>query len=124
MGPLVQKHRSLLGLLVVLGAVASGAAACEGSGGPEEVTVEKRFPLPADADLVTRLRPDAARDEVRRLTTDLAQRGGVEAVEAHYDTGEIRALLSRDMAPEYRRRLRARLLASPAVEDVELRSPE
>lgn len=119
-----RKRPPPLGALVLLAAIASGTVACEGRGGPEEVTVEERFPLPSDADLVSRLRPDAARDEVRRLATELAQMGGVEAVEAHYDAGEIRALLSRDMSLEYRRRLRARLLASLAVEAVELRSPE
>lgn len=85
---------------------------------------DRRFPLPATTDFVARLAPDAQRMEVRRITTELVLEDGVEATEAHYDAGEIRVIVSRDMSAENRRRLRSRLLNSPAVETVDLNPPE
>ena len=82
--------------------------------------VDRNFPLPAATDLVVRLAPGAPRPDVRRMATELVLADGVEATEAHYDAGEVRAVVSRDMSTENRRRLRSRLLESPEVVAVDL----
>lgn len=117
-------RRQWTGLVVVLSVLAPGAGACQGRGGPEMTDVARRFPLPAEPDFVVRLVPGAPRPDVRRITTDLVLVDGVTATEAHYDTGEIRVVVSRDMSAENRRRLRLRLLDSPGVVAVDLHPPE
>jgi hypothetical protein len=120
----VRRRRRWPGLLLVLGVVASGGVACQGRGGPEMTDVDRKFPLPAKTDFVIRLAPGAPRPDVRRITTDLALVDGVEATEAHYDAGEIRVVVSRDMSAENRRQLRSRLLDFPEVAEVDLHPPE
>lgn len=110
--------------MLVVGVLASGGAACQGRGGPEMTDVDRRFPLPAETDFVVRLADGAPRPDVRRITTDLVLLDGVEATEAHYDTLEIRVVVSRDMSTENRRRLRSRLLDAPEVVGVDLKPPE
>ncbi len=124
MGPVAVRSRRWAGLAVVLSVLASGGLACQGSGGPEMADVDRRFPLPAKTDFVVRLAAGAPRPEVRQITTDLILVDGVEVTEAHYDTLEIRVGVSRDMSEENRRRLRSRLLESPAVVGVDLKPPE
>jgi hypothetical protein len=114
----------MAGLVVVLSVLVSGGMACQGGGGPEITDVDRKFPLPAETDFVVRLAPGAPRPDVRRITTDLVLVDGVEATEAHYDAGQIRVVVSRDMSAENRRRLRSRLLDSPAVVAVDLHPPK
>ena len=116
--------RRWIGLVVVLSVLALGAGACQGRGGPEMTDVARRFPLPAEPDFVVRLAPEAPRLDVRRIATGLVLEDGVVATEAHYDIGEIRVVVSRDMSAENRRRLRLRLLDVPEVVAVDLHPPE
>jgi hypothetical protein len=102
----------------------AGAAGCQSSKGPEITDADRTFPLPAETDLVIRISPGTPRPDVRRLTIDLARRDGVEATEAHYDAGEVRVVVSRDMSVENRRRFRSELLESPAVVAVDLELPK
>ena len=127
MGPLAAGGRPRPrwpGLILVLCVLGSGGVACQGRGGPEMTDVDRRFPLPVETDFVIRLAPVAPRPDVRRITTDLVLTDGVEATEAHYDAGEIRVVVSRDMSAANRRRLRSRLLDFPEVAAVELHPPE
>ena len=125
MGPLaVGGPRRWTRVVVALSVLAAGAGACQGRGGTEMTDVSRRFPLPAEPDFVVRLAPAAARPDVRRMTTDLVLLDGVLATEAHYDDGQIRVVVSRDMSAENRRRLRLRLLDSPGVVAVDLHPPE
>jgi hypothetical protein len=110
-------------VLLLIGLVAAGGAACQGSKGPEITDADRRFPLPAETDLVIRLGPGTPRPDVRALTIDLVGRDGVLAAEAHYDAGEVRVVVSRDMSIENRRRFRTELLESPAVTGVKLEPP-
>jgi hypothetical protein len=110
--------------VILLSVLAAGGVACQGRGGPEVVDVDRKFPLPAETDLVVRVAPGAPRPDVRRITTDLVLVDGVEATEAHYDTGQIRVVVSRDMSAENRRRLRSTLLDLPQVVAVDLRPPK
>ena len=103
---------------------ALSAAACQSADGPEITEADRRFPLPAETDFVIRLGPGTPRPDVRRLTIDLAGRDGVLATEAHYDAGELRMVVSRDMSIENRRRLRSELLESPAVVSVTMEPPD
>lgn len=120
----MRPRRRWPGVVAVLGILASGGVACQGRGGPEVTDADRRFPLPAETDLVVRLAPGAPRPEVRRITTDLVLTDGVEATEAHYDTDQIRVVVSRDMSEENRRRLQSRVLRSPEVVAVDLHLPE
>ena len=120
MGPVAVRVRRLAASALI-GLV---AAACQGSTEPEVVDADRSFPLPAETDLVVRLAPGASRPEVRRMTTDLVLSDGVEATEAHYDTDEVRVVVSRDMSTENRERLRSRILEYPEAVDVELEPPE
>lgn len=125
MGPVaVRPRRRWTGLVVVLSVVTSGGVACQGRGGPETADVDRRFPLPAKTDFVVRLAAAAPRPEVRRINTDLILVDGVEATEVHYDTLEIRVVVSRDMSGENRRRLRSSLLDKPEVVAVDVKPPE
>ena len=125
MGPLGRRSfRRWSAALLVAGLLTAGGVACRGSGGPEITDSDRTFPLPAETDFVVRLVEGASRVEVRKLTTDLIVSDGVEATEAHYDAGEIRVVVSRDMSTENRQRLRARLLESPEVADVDVEVPE
>ncbi|MGH9042570.1 MAG: hypothetical protein ACRDZ3_20340 [Acidimicrobiia bacterium] len=125
MGPVAVRTRNhRLGLAILAGLLAVAAGACQGAKGPEVTDANRTFPLPAETDLMIRLVPDAPRPEVRRVTTELVLEDGVEATEAHYDNREIRVVVSRDMSPEHRRRLRSKLLESPVVAAVEVRPPE
>ncbi len=109
---------------LLIGFLAAGGAGCQGTKGPEVTDADRRFPLPAETDLVIRLGPGTPRPDVRALTVDLVLRDGVLATEAHYDAGEVRVVVSRDMSMENRRRFRSELLESPAVTGVELEPPE
>ncbi len=109
--------------VVPLVGVLMAAAGCQGRPGPEVTDADRRFPLPAETDFVIRMGPGTPRPDVRRLTIELAGRDGVEATEAHYDAGEVRMVVSRDMSVENRRRLRSELLESPAVRSVVLELP-
>jgi hypothetical protein len=125
MGPLaVGFLRRCPNLMMVVSVVLAGGVGCQGRGGPEMTDVDRRFPLPAETDLVVRLAPEAPRPEVRRITADLILLDGVAATEAHYDALEIRVVVSRDMSAENRLRLRSRLLDMPEVVAVTLRPPE
>lgn len=125
MGPVAVRPRpGRLRLAILAGLLAATAGACQGTKGPEVTDSNRTFPLPAETDLVIRLAPGSPRPDVRRMTTELVLEDGVEATEAHYDTGEIRVVVSRDMSPEHRRRLRSELLESPVVAGVEVRPPE
>jgi hypothetical protein len=109
--------------VALIGVLMAGAAGCQGAKGPEVTDANRRFPLPAETDFVIRIGPGTPRPDVRRLTIDLALRDGVLAAEAHYDAGEVRVVVSRDMSIENRRRFRTELLESPAVTGVELEPP-
>ena len=125
MGPLAVGRRPRRTAATVLaGLLALGAAGCQGSKEPEVTDADRSFPLPAETDLVVRLAPGASRPEVRRMTTDLVVSDGVVATEAHYDAGEVRVVVSRDMSTENRERLRSRILEYPETVDVELEPPE
>lgn len=124
MGPVARRPRHGAGVVALAVLLAAGAVACQGSKGPEMTDVDRRFPLPAETDLVARLAPGAPRPDVRRITIDLVSLDGVVATEAHYDSDEIRVVVSRDMSTENRRRLRARLLESPEVVAVDLEPRE
>ncbi|MGH8992467.1 MAG: hypothetical protein ACRDYV_02525 [Acidimicrobiia bacterium] len=110
--------------MIRCGLLAALLVACQGKKGPEITDSDRVFPLPVETDLVVRLVPGAARPEVRRITVDLVLQDGVEATEAHYDSGEVRVVVSRDMSSENRSRLRSRLLESPEVTAVEVEPPE
>ncbi len=116
------RHRPVVVALAVL--VAVGTVACQGSKEPEMTDADRHFPLPAETDLVIKLAPGAPRSDVRTMTIDLVSRDGVLATEAHYDSGEVRVVVSRDMSTENRRRLRSRLLESPEVVAVDVKDPE
>jgi hypothetical protein len=110
--------------LVLAGLLAVAGIACQGSKGPEMIDAGRSFPLPAETDFVVRIGPGTPRPDVRQLTIDLARRDGVLASEAHYDAGEIRVVVSRDMSVDNRRRFRSDLLELPAVVGVEVEPPE
>lgn len=124
MGPLARRGRRRCAALVLAALVAAGGAGCRGSSEPEIADSDRSFPLPVETDFVVELVDGASRPEVRRLTTELIVSDGVEATEAHYDAGEIRVVVSRDMSTENRGRLRDRLLQSPEVADVHAEEPE
>lgn len=108
----------------LIGVLAAGAVACQGDTGPEITDADRSFPLPTETDFVIQLGPGTPRPDVRRLTIELAQRDGVLATEANYDSGEVRMVVSRDMSAENRRRFRSELLESPAVVDVDMEPPK
>lgn len=124
MGPVAARPRHRPGLMALAVLLAAGAVACQGSKEPEVTDADRHFPLPAETDLVIRLAPGAPRPDVRQMTIDLVTFDGVEATEAHYDAGEVRVEVSRDMSKENRRRLRSRLLESPDVVAVDMEDPE